>query len=319
MAKPKAGAVISAEQKARNRKSFWLQVKRHRILYLFILPCIVWLVIFCYTPMAGIVLAFKNYRFDLGIFGSEWAGLKHFKKFITAPEFWMTIRNTVVITGLKLVVCFPAPIILALLLNEVKAPRFKKSVQTLSYLPNFVSWVVVVQLMTAIFTPYGGIFNDIRELLGMEPIFLMGEKSAFLPLVIFSDLWKGIGWGSIVYLAAISGVDQELYEAASIDGAGRWKCTLHITIPGISMTIGIMFIMAVGGILNAGYDQILLLQQPANLELSQVLDTYVIQTGIRYGKFEYATAIGVFKSVFSLLLVMLTNHLTKKYAEVGLW
>lgn len=318
-AKAKEKLVISVEQKARNKKQMWVQVKRHKMLYLFILPCIIWLIIFCYTPMAGIVLAFKNYRFDLGIFGSEWAGLKHFRNFVTSPEFWMTIKNTLVISCSKLLICFPAPIILALLLNEVKAARFKKTVQTLSYLPNFVSWVVVVQLMTIIFTPYGGIFNGIREMLGMEPIFLMGEKNAFLPLVILSDLWKGIGWGSIVYLAAITSVPQELYEAASIDGAGHLKCTWHITLPGISMTIGIMFIMAVGGILNAGYDQILLLQQPANTQISQVLDTYVLQTGIKYGKFEYATAIGLFKSVFSLLLVSITNWLSQKYADVGLW
>ena len=315
----KERAVVSAEQKAHDRKELWIQIKRHRMLYLFVLPCIIWLLVFCYVPMTGIVLAFKNYRFDLGIFGSEWAGLKHFQKFITSPEFWMTIKNTVVISGLKILICFPAPILLALLLNEVRAAKFKRVIQTLSYLPNFVSWVVVVQLMTVIFTPYGGIFNEIRELMGLEPIFVMGEKSAFYPLVIFSELWKGVGWGSIVYLAAITGVDQELYEAAMIDGASRLKCTWHITLPGISMTIGIMFIMAVGGILNAGYDQILLLQQPANTEISQILDTYVIQTGIRYGKFEYATAIGVFKSVFSLLLVTLTNYLTKKYAEIGLW
>lgn len=289
------------------------------MLYLFLLPCVIWLIIFCYIPMAGIVLAFKNYRYDLGILGSEWAGLKHFKNFISSPEFWITMKNTLVITGLKLLICFPAPIILALLLNEVKAVRFKKTIQTLSYLPYFVSWVVVVQLLNTIFTPYGGIFNDIRKMMGLEPIFIMGEKGAFLPLVIFSDLWKNIGWGSIVYLAAINGVDQELYEAAAIDGAGRWKCVLHVTIPGIAVTIGIMFIMAVGGILNAGYDQILLLQQPANMQISQVLDTYIIQTGIRYGKFEYATAIGLFKSVFSLLLVVGTNYLTRKFAEISLW
>ena len=176
MVKAKAKSAVSAEQKKKNRHDLWIQVKRHKILYLFLVPVIVWLIIFCYVPMAGIVLAFKNYRFDLGIFGSEWAGLKHFEKFFTSPEFWITIKNTLVITCTKLFICFPAPIILALLLNEVKAARFKKTIQTLSYLPNFVSWVVVVQLMTAIFTPYGGIFNDIREMMGLEPIFLMGEK-----------------------------------------------------------------------------------------------------------------------------------------------
>ena len=179
MAKAIAKPAISAEQKQKNKKQLRIQIKRHWMLYLFLLPCIVWLLVFCYTPMAGIVLAFKNYRFDLGIFGSEWAGLKHFRKFVTSPEFWMTIKNTLVITSLKLVVCFPAPIILALLLNEVKAERFKKTVQTLSYLPNFVSWVVVVQLITTIFTPYGGIFNDIRQMMGKEAIFVMGKMHSF--------------------------------------------------------------------------------------------------------------------------------------------
>ncbi len=313
----KGSIEMSVQKNAKKR--LWKQIWRHRTLYLFMLPCVVWLVVFCYVPMAGNVLAFKNYRFDKGIFGSEWAGLKHFEAFVTAPEFWMTIRNTLVISGLKILICFPAPIILALLLNEVRAPKFKRLIQTMSYLPNFVSWAVVVSLMTAIFTPYGGIYNNIRKALGMESVFLMGEKNAFYPLVVFSDMWKGVGWGSIVYLAAITSVDQELYEAAAIDGANRWQCTWHITLPGISTTIGIMFIMAVGGIMNAGYDQILLLQQPANTQISQILDTYILQTGIKYGKFEYATAIGLFKSVISLLLVGITNYLTQKYAEVGLW
>ncbi len=314
-----ARAKLSADQRARNRKHLLREIFRHRMLYLFILPCFVWLIMFCYVPMGGIVLAFKNYKFNKGIYGSPWAGTKWFKQFMSDPEFWITIKNTLRITALKLVVCFPAPIILALLLNEVRKAGFKRVVQTVSYLPNFVSWVVVVMLMRTILTPYGGIVNDIRKSMGLESVFFMGLKNAFLPLVIFSDLWKNIGWGSIVYLAAITAVDQELYEAASIDGAGHGQQVLHITLPGIAQTIGIMFIMAVGGLLNAGYDQILLLQQPANMTISQVLDTYIIQTGIKYSKFEYATAIGVFKSVFSLVLVVVTNFLAQKYAEVGLW
>lgn len=319
MGTAKARAALSPEQKAYNKKRLWVEIKKHRVLYLFMVPLVVWLLIFCYAPMAGIVLAFKNYRFDMGIFGSPWAGLKHFKAFMTSPEFWITIRNTLIISSLKIVFCFPAPIILALLLNEVRAPKYKSLIQTMSYLPNFVSWAVVVSLLTAIFTPYGGIFNDVRKAMGLEAIFVMGEKNAFYPLVVLSDMWKGVGWGSIVYLSAITGVDQGLYEAATIDGANRWQCTWHITLPGISTTIGIMFIMAIGGILNAGYDQILLLQQPANNQISQILDTYILQTGIRYGKFEYATAIGLFKSVFSMVLVIVTNYLTQKYAEIGLW
>ena len=314
-----ARAKLSEDQRARNRKHLLREIFRHRMLYLFILPCFVWLIMFCYVPMGGIVLAFKNYKFNKGIYGSPWAGTKWFKQFMSDPEFWITIKNTLRITALKLVICFPAPIILALLLNEVRKAGFKRVVQTVSYLPNFVSWVVVVMLMRTILTPYGGIVNDIRKSMGLESVFFMGLKNAFLPLVIFSDLWKNIGWGSIVYLAAITAVDQELYEAAAIDGAGHGQQVLHITLPGIAQTIGIMFIMAVGGLLNAGYDQILLLQQPANMTISQVLDTYIIQTGIKYSKFEYATAIGVFKSVFSLVLVVVTNFLAQKYAEVGLW
>ena len=310
---------LSAQQRAKNRRHLVREIFRHRMLYLFILPCFIWLILFCYVPMGGIVLAFKNYKFNKGIYGSPWAGTKWFKQFMSDPEFWITIKNTLRITALKLVICFPAPIILALLLNEVRKAAFKRVVQTVSYLPNFVSWVVVVMLLRTILTPYGGIVNDIRKSMGLESVFFMGLKNAFLPLVILSDLWKNIGWGSIVYLAAITAVDPELYEAASIDGAGHGQQVWHITLPGIAQTIGIMFIMAVGGLLNAGYDQILLLQQPANLTISQVLDTYIIQTGIRYSKFEYATAIGVFKSVFSLVLVVVTNHLAQKYAEVGLW
>lgn len=305
--------------KSNHRRNTLVQIGRHKMLYLFILPCVIWLIVFCYIPMGGIVLAFKNYKFNLGIYGSPWAGFKHFNEFISSPEFWITIKNTLQISVLKMLVCFPAPVILALLLNEVKQQRFKRVVQTVSYLPNFVSWVVVVSLMRALFTPYGGLINDIRKMMGLESVFIMGQKGAFLPLVVFSDLWKNIGWGSIVYLAAITAVDQQLYEAATIDGASHFQQVLHVTLPGIMQTIGIMFIMNVGNLLNAGYDQILLLQQPANTELSQVLDTYVIQTGIKYGKFEYATAIGLFKSMFALIMVVGTNYLAKRYAEVGLW
>lgn len=308
-----------AQQRGEKRKNLWKDILRHRMLYLFILPCFIWLIVFCYVPMGGIVLAFKNYKFNLGIYGSPWAGMKWFREFINSPEFWITIKNTLRITLLKLVICFPAPILLALLLNEVRNAKFKRIVQTVSYLPNFVSWVVVIQLMRALFTPYGGIVNEIRKAMGYEAVFIMGLKSAFLPMVVLSDLWKNIGWSSIVYLAAITSVDQQLYEAAVIDGANHVQQVWHITLPGIMQIIGIMFIMAVGGLLNAGYDQILLLQQPANTQISQVLDTYVLQTGIKYGKFEYATAIGLFKSLFSLVMVVVTNYLAQRFGEVGLW
>lgn len=295
------------------------RIWEHRILYLFMLPCIVSLLVFSYYPMYGAVLAFKDYSYKLGILGSPWAGFKHFKTFMTSLEFWDVIRNTIVISGLKIIFAFPAPILLALLLNELRLAKFKRVIQTMSYLPNFVSWVVVISLLTVLFSPYGGIINNIRNAFGLESIFFLGEDKYFYPFVVLSDIWKNAGWGSIIYLSALSGISPELYESATLDGAGRLKCTWYITLPGIKMTIGIMFIYAIGGILNAGFDQILLLQQPANMLRSEILDTFTLKTGLSYGKFEYATAIGLFKSVFSFLLIALTNQFAKKFFEVGIW
>ncbi|GHT98588.1 protein lplB [Spirochaetia bacterium] len=302
-----------------NKKSLARRIWDHRLLYLFIFPCVLSLLVFSYYPMYGATLAFKDYKYNLGILGSPWVGFKHFQTFFTSLEFWEVIRNTLVISGLKILLCFPAPIILALLLNELRFSRFKRVIQTMSYLPNFVSWVVVVSLLIVIFSPYGGIVNNIRKEFDLPSIFFLGEKRFFYPFVVLSDIWKGAGWGSIIYLSALSGINPELYESATIDGAGRLQCTWHITLPGIKMTIGIMFIYAVGGILNAGFDQILLLQQPANMLISEILDTFTLKTGLNYGKFEYATAIGLFKSVFSFLMIYITNHVARKVFEVGIW
>lgn len=309
---------VTTTQRSRPHQ-LWLQIKRHKLIYLFILPCVISLLVFSYYPMYGAILAFKSFNYNLGILGSPWVGFKNFEEFMRSPDFWIVMKNTVIISGLKIVFGFPAPILLALLLNEVKGKKFKKTVQTMSYLPNFVSWVVVVSLMTVIFTPYGGIINNFRKLMGLDSIFFMGEKAFFYPMVVLSDIWKNAGWGSIIYLSALAGVSQELYEAATVDGAGHLKCTWHITLPSIKGTIGIMFIFAVGGILNANFDQVLLLQQPANNQISEILDTFVLKTGLAYGRFEYATAIGLFKSVFAFGLMALTNAISKKFMDVGIW
>lgn len=270
--------------------------------------------------MYGILLAFKDYKFNLGIIGSPFIGFKYFEEFLTSPEFWRVLKNTVTISGLKILFCFPAPIILALCLNELRNAKFKKIVQTVSYLPNFVSWVVVVGLMNAFLSPYGGLINNLTyELFGADPVFFMGEKNLFYPLVISSDIWKGVGWGSIIYLSALTGVSAEQIEAAQIDGAGRLRIVWSIMLTHIKPTIGLMFIMAIGGILNAGFDQILLLQQPGNREISQILDTYVLNTGIKYGRFSYATAVGVFKSIFALILMVTTNYVSKKTMDVAMF
>jgi putative aldouronate transport system permease protein len=300
-------------------KSLGVQIWKHRVLYLFWLPCIISLLVFAYYPMYGATLAFKDYRYSLGIMGSPWVGLKHFRAFVSSLEFWEVIRNTIVISGLKILLCFPAPIILALLLNELRFSRYKRIIQTMSYLPNFVSWVVVYSLMVAIFSPYGGVVNSIRKSLGLNSIFFLGEARFFYPLVVLSDIWKGAGWGSIIYLSALSGINPELYESAYLDGAGRLKCTWYITLPGIKGTVGILLIYAVGGLLNAGFDQILLLQQPANMLISEILDTFTLRTGLNQGKFEYASAVGLFKAAFGFVLVLVTNHIAKKSFEVGIF
>ena len=295
------------------------RIQQHWVLYVFLSFGVAWMLVFAYYPMYGAQIAFKDYKYNLGFAGSPWVGLKHFRAFMQDLDFYLVVKNTLVINLLKLVLCFPAPIILALLINEVHSSKFKKTVQTMSYLPHFVSWVVVVSIMNALFSPYGGIINNLRKSLGLEAIFFMGRKDYFYPMVILSDIWKSAGWGSIIYLAALTGISPELYEAARIDGAGKFQCVLHVTLPGIMGTIGIMLIMAIGNLLNLGLDPILLFQQPDNYIYSEIIDTYVLKRGLSYGKFEYATAIGLTKSVMALLLMAGANFVSNKTMEVGLW
>ena len=319
MAKAIAKPAISAEQKQKNKKQLRIQIKRHWMLYLFLLPCIVWLLVFCYAPMAGIVLAFKNYRFDLGIFGSEWAGLKHFRKFVTSPEFWMTIKNTLVITSLKLVVCFPAPIILALLLNEVKAERFKKTVQTISYLPHFISTVSIVGILFMVLSPNGGIVNIIIQKLGGTPIYFMTESKWFRTIYVASGVWQNLGWDAIIYIAALAGVNQELYEAAVIDGASRLKQIWHVSLPGIRSTIVVMLIMRMGGMMSSNTDKVLLMQNALTYEVSDIMGTYVYRRGIQDADYSYSTAVGLFNSLINVVFVVTANTISKRLGESSLW
>ena len=285
-----------------------------------LLPAVVWYAVFHYQPLYGILLAFKDFKFNLGILHSPWVGFKYFNQFLYATEFWNVIKNTVIISVLKLAFSFPAPILLALLLNEVTQIRFKRVVQTISYLPHFVSWVVVTSLLMITFTPYGGVVNSLRtQYFGLDPVFYMGDKRFFYPMVVLSEIWKNVGWGTIVYLSAMTSVNPELYEAAIVDGAGRLRCAWHITLPCIRPTISILFILATGGILNANLDQVLLLQQPSNIAISQIIDTYVLKIGIREGRFGYATAVGLFKSVFSAALMFMTNTVSKRLGDVSIW
>lgn len=294
-------------------------VWKNRALYLMILPAFISIFVFSYVPMPGILIAFKDYSFKKGILGSDWVGLKYFSKFIVSSDFWNATRNTLMISLAKLAFCFPAPIIFAILLNELKSEKYKKVVQFCTYLPNFISWVVIVYIMRAIFTPYGGIFNTIRNALGMESIYVMGLKSTFYPLLIFSDIWKGVGWSSIIYIAALNGIDQQLYEAATVDGANRLQKIWHITLPGLVPTIVLLFIMQMGDLLSVNFDQVLLLQQPANMSLSSVLQTYTLKLGVQEGNFEYATAIGLTTSFIGFVCTFVTNKISKKVSDISLW
>jgi len=307
------------ESRYRPFRRLLINIWKHRMFYVFILPGIVFYFIFSYIPMYGALIAFKDYSYSKGILGSPWAGLKYFREFFSFYQSWNILRNTVLISFLKILFGFPAPIILALMLNEVRHALFKRVVQTVSYLPHFISWVVVVTLMQRMLTPYGGPVNNLLESLGYEKIFFMGNPSYFYQLIIMSDIWKHVGWGSIIYLAAIATIDQEQYEAAVIDGAGRFKQMIYITIPGISGIMAILLILQIGGLMSAGFEQLLLMNNPATASIGTVIDVYVIQAGIREGRFSYSAAVGLFQSVVSLILIFLANRFARKVGAVSLW
>ena len=302
-------------------KSLGKRIWQHRVIYLFILPAVVWFLIFNYYPMYGLLLAFKNYKYNLGILGSPWVGVKWFRKFLLDRSFWQIIRNTLSISVLKLVFGFPMPIILALMLDSLRNQKFKRVIQTISYMPHFISWVVVSAMLTKLLSPYGGLVNEVRKMLdpNAQSIFYMGQRSFFLPMVILSDIWKGVGWGSIIYLAALSGVDPTLYDAAAVDGAGRFHRVLHVTLPCILPTIIIMFILRVGQFMTVGYDKILLLYNSSIYETADVISTFVYRKGIVESNFSFSAAVGVFNSLVNFVLVVVVNKISAKVSETSLW
>lgn len=306
-------------------QSRWVRFRRalirDRWLYLImILPCLYYL-LFHYYPMYGVTLAFKQYKPKLGIIGSPWAsqhGMKYILQVVNDPYFWTVFKNTIVLNVVNLAITFPAPIILALLLNEVASNRYKRVVQTVTYLPHFLSTVVVVGMMNTMFSS-SGIVNELLGKIGLGPFAFLNDAQYFRPMYIGSNIWQNIGWDSIIFLAALSGLDQALYEAARIDGAGRWKQTIHITIPGILPTIVIMLILAMGKIMNVSYQKILLMMTGSNQSVSDVISTYVYRRGITKADFSYATAVGLFQSLVSLVFVTTTNWISRRTTETSLW
>lgn len=289
-------------------------------LYLMLLPAIVYYILICYVPIAGNVLAFKDYSFRKGIWGSPWVGLRYFQMFFNSYDCWRLIGNTLRIGFIKCILEFPFAIILALLLNEIHAPRFKKVTQTITYLPHFLSSVIIVTMMQRVLAPNVGVLNQIIAALGGDGSTFFLMKAGYFNNILFSmDLWRNIGWDSIIYLAAISGVDQELYEAASMDGCNRLGRVWHVTLPGISSTIGLLFIMGVGGLLSSGFEQMWLLRTPGNMSVADTLDVFVVRIGLQNAQFGYASAVGLIQGLVGLLLVVTANAVSRKYTEVGLW
>lgn len=296
-------------------KSYW----KHKYLMLMLFPCLIYFLIFKYIPMAGSVIAFKDYRLLDGIFGSEWNHFQNFIDLFSGRDFLKAFRNTILISTYKLIFGFPAPIILALLLNEIRHLMFKKIVQTLSYLPYFLSWVVLAGIFLEIFSPSRGVLNYIITSLGGEAIYFFGDKDWFRTLLVSTEVWKQVGWGSVIYLAALSGVDSSLYEAAIMDGAGRWKQMVHITLPSLVPVITIVFIFSVGAIITDDFDQVFNFYNQAVYEVGDVLSTYTYRIGIANMEYGLATASGLFINVIALFLIIVTNSIVKRYSKYGLW
>ncbi|WP_031463368.1 ABC transporter permease [Paenibacillus polymyxa] len=281
---------------------------------------VVWMIIFHYIPMYGILIAFKHFDIIGTISSAPWAGLEHFRAFLEDDSFWYIVKNTLGISLLKLAIGFPLPIVFALFLNEIRSTRFKKSIQTISYLPHFLSWVILGGILTT-WLADTGMINQLLLAWGWidQPISYLAEPGYFWTIVVSSDIWKELGWSAIIYLAAMAGVSTDMYEAATIDGAGRFQKMWYVTLPAIKGTISILFILAVSGILNSNFDQILVLRNSLNESASNVVDIYVYQVGIQQGRFSYSTAVGLLKSVLALILLLIANSVTKRMNNTSLF
>ena len=299
--------------------SFLRGIRHSWQLYVLLLPALIYLFIFDYIPLYGMQIAFKDFLPGLGFSGSPWVGLKHFKYFVTSPQFSILIRNTLALNILRLVFCFPFPIILALLLNEARNVKFQKIIQNLTYAPHFISTVVLCGMIVNFTSPSTGIINTLIQALGGQPIDFMGQEEWFRPVFIISEIWKSTGWSSIIYLAALAGIDPSLHEAARVDGASRIQRILHINIPGIAPTIIILLIMEVGKMMSLGFEKVYLLQNSLNLPVSEVISTYVYKTGLLGAKFSYTTAIDIFNSVINCILLLIVNKISRTVSETSLF
>ena len=301
------------------RQEKWNKAKRYRLLYLIMAFPIIQLIIFHYIPIYGIIIAFKDYKFNLGFWRSPWNNFYHFKRIFASVYFGRIIRNTLIISFYRIIFGFPAPILLALLINEVENTTFKKTVQSISYLPHFFSWVVLASIMVEILSPTRGFWGYINSVFGREAPNLLTSLTAFRPMLIVTGIWQGIGWGTVVYLAAITGINPELYECAAVEGANRFRMAIHITLPSLVPVITVLVILRLGRILNAGFEQILNLYNPLVYEVADILDTYIYRVGLFGRQYGFGAAVGLFKSAIGVLLIVLTNTIIKKFSDYGIW
>ncbi|MEB2270318.1 sugar ABC transporter permease [Bacillus safensis] len=314
-----AKGVPAAALKSEKRKRLLNQLLSQKFLYLMILPGLIYFIVFKYVPMWGLIIAFQDYQPFLGILGSEWVGFKHFIRLFTEPTFFILLKNTLILFAMNVVIFFPIPILLALLLNEVRLALFKKFVQTMIYIPHFMSWVIVVSLSFVLLTVDGGLMNELIAFFGGEKINFLLSQEWFRPMYILQVIWREAGWSTIIYLAAITAVDPQLYEAAKMDGAGRLRQMWHITLPAIKSVIVVLLILKIGDTLELGFEHVYLLLNATNREVAEIFDTYVYTAGLKQGQFSYSTAVGLFKAAVGLILVMMANRLAKKFGEEGIY
>lgn len=292
---------------------------KNRALYQMILPGFLFFVIFKYIPMGGLFIALQDYQPYLGILNSPWVGFEHFERLFTEPMFFTILRNTLLLFLMNLLFYFPIPIILALMLNEVRREAFKRIVQTIVYIPHFMSWVIIVSISFVMLSMDRGIINELLVLMGLEKVNFLMSNEWFRPMYVLQIIWREAGWGTIIYLAAMAAIDPGLYEAARIDGANRFRQIWHITLPSIRSVIMVLLILKIGDVLELGFEHIYLLLNSMNREVAEIFDTYVYTAGLRQGQFSYSTAVGFFKSVVGLILVMGANWLSKKAGEEGIY
>lgn len=317
--KLKAKKKLSAVDRKRRRSELWRRIKRNKMIYLMILPGIIYFLVYRYLPMYGLIISFQDYKPYLGITGSPWVGFTHFERLFTSPEFWTIFRNTLILFALQIFVYFPIPIIISLMLNEVRHSLYKRGIQTLIYIPHFMSWVVIVSISFVMLTLDGGIINSVLESLGFTKINFLMSAEWFRPIYIIQVIWREAGWGTIVFLAAITAVDPQLYEAAKIDGANRFRQIWHITLPAIRSVIIVLLILKIGNVLELGFEHVYLLLNASNRNVGEIFDTYVYVAGLQQGQFSYSAAVGFFKGVVGLIMVVIANRLAKAFNEEGIY